>query len=124
MEGKLVSIRYVVNVVQEAIDFYTRNCGSTIHIEPLAAFADVVRGSLGLLLAGPNSPAGRPLSDGRKPQPGGWRRIHFIVDDVVGEVDRLRGTGVRLPDRERPGGRQMLLEDPSSNSIELFQLVG
>ena len=90
------------------------------------AFADVVRGNLRLLLSGPTSSAGRPMPDGRMPEPGGWNRIHFIVDDVAAEVERLRSAGVRFRNDiiSGPGGRQILLEDPAGNPIELFQPAG
>jgi catechol 2,3-dioxygenase-like lactoylglutathione lyase family enzyme len=76
-----------------------------------------------LLLSGPKSSAGRPMPDGRQPGPGGWNRIHFVVDDLDGEVERLRGSGLRFRNNvvTGPGGSQILLEDPSGNVIELFQ---
>ena len=87
------------------------------------AFADVARGDLRLLLSGRTSSAGRPMPDGRQPGPGGWNRIHLIVDDIVAEVERLRGAGVRFRNDiiKGPGGAQVLIEDPSGNPIELFQ---
>ena len=90
------------------------------------AFADVVRGNLRLLLSGPTSSAGRPMPDGRKPGPGGWNRIHFIVEDMAAEVERLRSVGLTFRNDivSGPGGRQILLEDPSGNPIELFQPAG
>jgi catechol 2,3-dioxygenase-like lactoylglutathione lyase family enzyme len=90
------------------------------------AFADVVRGPLRRLLAGPKSSAGRPMPDGRKPAPGGWNRIHFIVDDIDSEVDRLRDAGVPFRNEivTGPGGQQILIDDPSGNPIELFQPAG
>ena len=88
-----------------------------------ATFADVKRGNLRLLLAGPTSSAGRPMPDGAKPGPGGWNRIHFIVDDLGAEVTRLRdaGAGFRNDIVEGPGGKQILIQDPSGNVVELFQ---
>src|SRR5688572_10209787 len=113
-ENDLVSVRYMVDDVEAAIDFYTRHLGFTLRHSALPAFADVVRGRLRLLLAGPDSPAGRPMPDGRKPRPGGWNRIHLIVDDLGSEVERLRSAG--LPFRNDivsgPGGQQILLDDP------------
>jgi catechol 2,3-dioxygenase-like lactoylglutathione lyase family enzyme len=90
------------------------------------AFADVIRGNLRLLLAGPSSSAGRPMPDGRRPESGGWNRIHLVVDDIGAEVDRLRAAGVRFRNDivTGPGGRQILLEDPSGNPVELFQPAG
>jgi catechol 2,3-dioxygenase-like lactoylglutathione lyase family enzyme len=123
MSEDLVSVRYMVNDVQEAIDFYSRNFGFQLRTSAAPAFADVVRGRLRLLLAGPESSAGRPMPDGRKPRPGGWNRIHFVVDDIASEVRRLRdaGVGFRNDLVTGPGGQQILLEDPSGNPIELFQ---
>ncbi len=87
------------------------------------AFADVKRGNLRLLLSGPQSSAGRPMPDGRQPGPGGWNRIHFIVDDIEAEVTRLRDAGATFRNDivTGPGGKQILLEDPSGNVVELFQ---
>jgi catechol 2,3-dioxygenase-like lactoylglutathione lyase family enzyme len=122
-ENDLVSVRYLVDDVEESIDFYTRHFGFAVRHSALPAFADVLRGRLRLLLAGPQSSAGRPMPDGRKPGPGGWNRIHFVVDDIAGEVERLRSAGVEFRNEiiSGPGGRQILLDDPSGNPIELFQ---
>jgi catechol 2,3-dioxygenase-like lactoylglutathione lyase family enzyme len=121
-----VNVRYMVDDVQSAIDFYTTHFGFTLKTAALPAFADVTRGNLRLLLAGPASSAGRPMPDGRKPEPGGWNRIHFIVDDISAEVDRLRAAGVAFRNDivTGPGGRQILLDDPSGNPVELFQPAG
>jgi catechol 2,3-dioxygenase-like lactoylglutathione lyase family enzyme len=90
------------------------------------AFADVVRGRLRLLLSGPKSSAGRPMPDGTRPSPGGWNRIHLLVDDIGGEVERLRVAGLTFRNDivSGPGGQQILLEDPSGNVVELFQPAG
>lgn len=122
-EDDLVSVRYMVDDVEDAIEFYTRHFGFTLRSSALPAFADVVRGNLRLLLAGPQSSAGRPMPDGRKPSPGGWNRIHLIVDDIAAEVERLRSTGLSFRNDvvTGPGGRQILVDDPSGNPIELFQ---
>jgi catechol 2,3-dioxygenase-like lactoylglutathione lyase family enzyme len=119
----LVSVRYMVDDVEEAIDFYTDHLGFAVRTSFLPAFADVVRGRLRLLLAGPESSAGRPMPDGRKPGPGGWNRIHLIVDDIATEVERLRSAGISFRNDivSGPGGQQILLDDPSGNPIELFQ---
>jgi catechol 2,3-dioxygenase-like lactoylglutathione lyase family enzyme len=122
----LVSVRYMVDDVEAAIDFYTTHLGFTVRMSAAPAFADVVRGSLRLLLSGPKSSAGRPMPDGAVPGPGGWNRIHLIVDDIAAEVDRLRAAGVRFRNDivTGPGGQQILLEDPASNVVELFQPAG
>ena len=119
----LVSVRYMVDDVDQAVDFYTRNFGFKLGQDASPAFADVVRGDLRLLLAGPESSAGRPMPDGRKPEPGGWNRIHFVVDDIESEVERLRSAGLifRNDIISGPGGQQILVDDPSGNPIELFQ---
>jgi predicted enzyme related to lactoylglutathione lyase len=123
---ELVSVRYMVDDVEHAVDFYTAHFGFTVRTSAAPAFADVVRGNLRLLLSGPTSSAGRPMPDGRTPEPGGWNRIHFIVDDIAAEVERLRSTGATFRNDivTGPGGRQILLEDPSGNPIELFQPAG
>jgi catechol 2,3-dioxygenase-like lactoylglutathione lyase family enzyme len=119
----MVSVRYMVDDVDAAVAFYTRHLGFTLLSSWGSAFADVTRGGLRLLLSGPASSAGRPMPDGRQPSPGGWNRIHLIVDDLAAEVDRLRAEGVRFRNEivSGPGGSQILLDDPSGNPIELFQ---
>ena len=121
-DGK-VSVRYMVDDVDAAVDFYTRHFGFEPGYVASPAFAEVIKGNLRLLLAGPKSSAGRPMPDGRKPVPGGWNRIHFVVDDIDGEVERLRaaGLGFRNEIVSGPGGRQILVDDPSGNPIEIFQ---
>jgi catechol 2,3-dioxygenase-like lactoylglutathione lyase family enzyme len=123
MTEDLVSVRYIVIDVEEAIAFYTTHLGFSERMSRLPAFADVVRGRLRLLLSGSASSGGRTLPDGRIPEPGGWNRIHLIVDDLAAEVDRLRGAGLtfRSDIITGPGGSQIVLDDPSGNPIELFQ---
>ncbi len=118
-----INVRYMVDDVEESIAFYTKVLGFEVLTSALPAFADVKRGNLRLLLAGPKSSAGRPMPDGEKPGPGGWNRIHFIVDDLDSEVGRLRDAGARFRNDvvEGPGGKQILLQDPSGNVVELFQ---
>ena len=117
-----VNVRYLVDDVAAAVDFYTRHFGFTVGINS-PAFADVTRGNLRLLLSGPHSSAGRAMTDGERPGPGGWNRIHLIVDDVAGEVARLTGEGVQFRNEvvTGPGGSQVLAVDPSGNLVELFQ---
>jgi catechol 2,3-dioxygenase-like lactoylglutathione lyase family enzyme len=112
-----------VDDVAAAMDFYTTHFGFTPLTNAAPAFADVKRGNLRLLLSGHTSSAGRPMPDGRQPGPGGWNRIHLLVHDIQAEVDRLRGAGVsfRSDVVSGPGGKQIVLDDPSGNPIELFQ---
>ena len=125
-QEEMVSVRYMVDDVQAAIDFYTSHLGFTLRFSAAPAFADVVRGNLRVLLSGPQSSAGRPMPDGRVPEPGGWNRLHFIVSDIDAEVERLRAAGITFRNDivTGPGGRQILLEDPAGNPIELFQPAG
>jgi catechol 2,3-dioxygenase-like lactoylglutathione lyase family enzyme len=126
MSTETVNVRYLVDDVEASIAFYVDHLG----FEPIAsaapAFADVRRGALRLLLSGPRSSARRPMPDGRVPGPGGWNRIHLLVDDIAAEVERLRGEGVGFRNEivTGPGGKQILLEDPSGNVVELFQPAG
>ncbi len=121
--NETVNVRYIVDDVEKSIDFYTTHLGFTVLSKWAPAFADVKRGNLRLLLSGPTSSAGRPMPDGRKPGPGGWNRIHFIVADIKAEVARLgaAGVGFRSDIVSGPGGQQIVLDDPSGNAIELFQ---
>ena len=121
-----VNVRYMVDDVDTAVEFYTRHFGFTLNSNAAPAFADVVRGHLRLLISGPTSSAGRPMPDGSKPEPGGWNRIHLIVDDIEAEVERLRAEGVRFRNDivTGPGGKQILVVDPAGNLIELFQPAG
>ena len=123
MPEELVNVRYMVDDVQEAIDFYTTHLGFELRWSAVPAFADVTRDGLRLLLSGPKSSAGRPMSDGATPGPGGWNRIHLIVEDLAAEVDRLRSAGLSFRNDivTGPGGSQILLLDPSGNVVELFQ---
>jgi catechol 2,3-dioxygenase-like lactoylglutathione lyase family enzyme len=122
----LVNVRYMVDDVDAAIDFYTCHFGFELAWSAAPAFADVRRGPLHLLLSGPSSSAGRPMPDGRRPEPGGWNRIHFVVDDLDAEVARLRAAGVTFRNEivNGPGGAQIVLDDPAGNPVELFQPIG
>lgn len=119
--ASLVSVRYLVDDVEESLAFYTDHFGFTVRTNFAPAFADVVRGNLRLLLSGPTSSAGRPMPDGTTPRPGGWNRIHLIVTDIEAEVARLHGVRFRSDIVKGPGGQQIVLDDPSGNPIELFQ---
>jgi catechol 2,3-dioxygenase-like lactoylglutathione lyase family enzyme len=121
-----VNVRYMVDDVEAAVTFYTAHLGFTLISKTAPAFADVGRGDLRLLLSAPSSSAGRPMPDGRRPAPGGWNRIHLIVDNLASEVERLRAAGVQFRNDivTGPGGSQILLDDPSGNPVELFQPRG
>lgn len=121
--AEMVNVRYMVDDVGKAVEFYTKHLGFNVQMSAAPAFADVRRGKLRLLLSGPTSSAGRPMPDGTKPEPGGWNRIHLPVEDIAAEVDRLRGAGLSFRNEivSGPGGRQILLEDPAGNVVELFQ---
>jgi len=123
---EMVSVRYMVDDVEKSIAFYTELLGFEVITSFGPAFADVKRGNLRLLLSGPKSSAGRPMPDGATPGPGGWNRIHLIVDDIEAEVGRLREAGASFRNDivVGPGGKQILLEDPSGNVVELFQPAG
>src|SRR5262245_30879748 len=126
LHDETVNVRYMVDDVDASIRFYTEQLGFELLTSAAPAFADVKRGNLRLLLAGPQSSAGRPMADGQQPGPGGWNRIHFIVDDIDDEVARLRDAGASFRNDivTGPGGKQVLLEDPSGNFVELFQPAG
>jgi catechol 2,3-dioxygenase-like lactoylglutathione lyase family enzyme len=119
-----VSVRYIVDDVAAAIDFYTKSLGFSVDIHPAPGFARLSRGQLHLLLNRPGAGgAGQTLSDGQQPSPGGWNRIQIEVDDLAGMVERLKGEGNRLRSDIiiGNGGKQVLVEDPSGNPIELFE---
>jgi catechol 2,3-dioxygenase-like lactoylglutathione lyase family enzyme len=120
---EMVNVRYMVDDVGESIAFYTKYLGFELLTSASPAFADVKRGNLRLLIAGSQSSAARPMPDGHTPGPGGWNRIHFVVDDIDAEVARLRDAGASFRNDivTGPGGKQILLEDPSGNVVELFQ---
>ena len=117
------TVRYLVNDVHVAIAFYTDHLGFTLDRQMGPAFAIVRREDLSLWLAGPKSSAARAMPDGRTPKPGGWNRLVLELDDLETEVTALREAGVRFRNDivTGPGGKQVLLEDPDGNPIELFQ---
>ena len=118
---QLASVRYVVDDVQAAIDFYTTHLGFTLRMSAAPAFADVVRGPLRLLLSGPASSGARATP--ADASAAGRNRVHLIVDDLDAEIDRLRRAGLAFRSDlvTGPGGRQILLADPAGNLVELFQ---
>jgi len=123
MKSEQVNVRYMVEDVNTAIEFYTQHLGFKLGTNASPAFADVTRGNLRLLLSGRRSSAGRPMPDGTLPFPGGWNRIELVVDDLASEVARLKTKGLHFRNDiiSGPGGAQILLIDPSGNFIELFQ---
>jgi catechol 2,3-dioxygenase-like lactoylglutathione lyase family enzyme len=118
---QFASVRYVVDDVQAAIDFYTDHLGFTLRGSAVPAFAEVTAGPLRLLLSGPASSGARATPDDAADA--GRNRIHLVVDDLDAEIDRLRAAGqpFRSDVVSGPGGRQILLADPAGNLIELFQ---
>jgi catechol 2,3-dioxygenase-like lactoylglutathione lyase family enzyme len=122
-DDAVVYVRYLIEDVGAATEFYVSKLGFEVVWSAGAAFAEIARGNLRLLLSGPSSSAARPMPDGRQPEPGGWNRIHLIVDDIESEVERLRGAGVTFRgDIVRgPGGSQIVFDDPSGNPVELFE---
>jgi catechol 2,3-dioxygenase-like lactoylglutathione lyase family enzyme len=118
-----VNVRYMVDDVAAALDFYTTHLDFVPGIVAAPAFADASRGNLRILLSGPLSSAGRPMPDGATPEPGGWNRIHLITPDLDAEVARLRDEGVPFRNDvvTGPGGRQVLVQDPAGNLVELFE---
>ena len=122
IEG-LHGVRYQTTDVQRAADFYTTHLGFKLEHQQLPAFASVSLGDFTLLLSGPGASGSRPMPDGRPQQAGGWNRIVLRVKDVAGEIERLKLAGVTFRNQMEsgPGGRQVQIEDPDGNPIELFE---
>ena len=118
-----VSIRYMIDDVAAAINFYTIHLGFALEHDASPAFASVTRDGVRLLLSGKTSSGRRPMSAGRQPVPGGWNRIHIQVDNLAAEIQRLKDAGLTFRNEivTGPGGSQILLDDPSGNPVELFQ---
>jgi catechol 2,3-dioxygenase-like lactoylglutathione lyase family enzyme len=120
-----IRVRYFVHDVEAAITFYTRYLDFTVKLHRGPVFAILQRGNLDLLLNAINGPSGaaQAMPDGRKPEPGGWNRIQIVVDDLEGLVDHLRKAGLRFRNEivAGVGGKQIVLDDPSGNPIELFE---
>jgi catechol 2,3-dioxygenase-like lactoylglutathione lyase family enzyme len=120
-----VSVRYIVNDIDAAIAFYTEHLGFGVDLHPAPSFVILSRGDPRLLLNTPNGPGGaaQPMPDGRKPEPGGWNRIQLEVLDLAVEVEALRSAGAHFRNEivTGMGGKQILLDDPAGNPIELFE---
>ena len=123
MKTDQVNIRYMVEDVDTAVEFYTKHLGFKLGTNSAPAFADVTRGNLRLLLSGRKSSAGRAMPDGTLPFPGGWNRIELVVDNLSSEVEKLRSKGLHFRNEiiTGPGVSQILLIDPSGYFIELFE---
>jgi catechol 2,3-dioxygenase-like lactoylglutathione lyase family enzyme len=123
-----VRVRYIVADVEAAVAFYTRNLGFQLESQAGANFAMLSRGHLRLVLSPPSGPgsASQPMPDGRRPEPGGWNRIILETRDLAGEMETLRRAGVHFRSNvlSGPGGREILLDDPSGNPVEVFQPAG
>ncbi len=120
----IVSVRYMIDNVPEAIAFYTKYLGFSVETDASPAFASVKSGNLRLLLSGEQSSGRRPMPDGTRPTPGGWNRIELPVEDIEKEAQRLKAAGVKFRRDDivtGPGGSQVWLQDPSGNLIELFE---
>ena len=120
-----VLVRYIVDDVDAALAFYTTHLGFDVVMHPAPTFAMLARGALRLALSAPNGPGGggQTMPDGRRPEPGGWNRISLPVEDIDAEVERLRAAGAHFRNDIviGVGGKQILLDDPSGNPVELFQ---
>jgi len=123
--AETVLVRYIVNDVDAALAFYTSQLGFDVEMHPAPGFAIASRGALRLALSAPGGAGGggQAMPDGRRPEPGGWNRISLPVDDLETEVEKLRAAGASFRNDvvTGVGGKQILLEDPSGNLVELFQ---
>ncbi len=119
----LWGVRYQVRDVSRSVAFYTEKLGLKLDMQNLPAFAQVSVGQLKLILSGPGASGSRPVPDGRKQEPGGWNRVVLQVQDLPSRIDGLRKAGLRFRNEMEtgPGGRQIQIEDPDGNPIELFE---
>lgn len=120
---RAVAIRYQIKDVDGAVEFYTKHLGFKVEMKSGTAFAKISNGDLILYLSGPKSSGSRPLPDGRKQEPGGWNRIVLEVKDLPSRVEAMKSAGLRFRNEIEvgPGGRQIQLEDPDGNPVELFE---
>jgi glyoxylase I family protein len=116
-------VRYQVSDVERSVAFYTRHLGFKLKHKQLPAFANVILGPLSLLLSGPGASGSRPMADGRTQDPGGWNRLVLRVPNLPAAIEALRADGVHFRNQMEagPGGRQIQIEDPDGNPIELFE---
>ena len=118
-----MGVRYQVKDVKRSVDFYTQQLGLKLDMQTVPAFAQVSVGNLKLILSGPGASGSRRMPDGREQEPGGWNRIVLQVDDLPARIATLKKAGLRFRNEMEvgPGGRQIQLEDPDGNPIELFE---
>jgi len=119
----LWGVRYQVKDVARSVAFYTQQLGMKLDQQSLPAFAQVSIGNLKLILSGPGASGSRPLPDGRHQEPGGWNRVILRVSDLPARIEALKKTGIRFRNNMEvgPGGKQIQLDDPDGNPIELFE---
>jgi glyoxylase I family protein len=122
----LWGVRYQVKDVRHSIDFYTQKLGFKLDHKHLPAFAQVSSGNLKLILSGPGASGSRPMPDGHTQEPGGWNRVVLQVADLPSRIEILKNAGLHFRNRMEvgPGGKQILMEDPDGNPIELFEPAG
>jgi glyoxylase I family protein len=116
-------VRYQVRDIARSVDFYTKSLGFKLGHQALPAFANVSIDNLTMLLSGPEASGSRPMPDGRQQEPGGWNRVVLRVTDLPARIEALKSAGLRFRNEMEvgPGGRQIQLEDPDGNAIELFE---
>ena len=119
----LWGVRYQVKDVSRSVNFYTQQLGLKLDQQNLPAFAQVSVGNLKLILSGPGASGSRKMPDGRQQEPGGWNRIILQVDDLAARIEALKKAGLKFRNEMEvgPGGKQIQLEDPDGNPIELFE---